>query len=1251
MSAGRSLRASQEGIQRAKRALKRENLTQKALSSEMAIASWSTISKFFNSKPVDRLIFQEICKMLDLDWSDIALRELSEGDEDAIASDSTPSASEEPNPLLATVKRNSDRARTALNPYILPRITRSEPLEKCLKAIGRGMDRMRRVVPILGAAGYGKSTLLGSIYDALTVPVSSTGERAKHLDSSDSVSPTIDRSNACAPTASPTLPPWVVLVRCNDLIESAETFALELGEKASGERESIVNVAARLTRDCGAGVLLVDTLDIVLERRLVPIFRNLILELLELGTTVAFTCRDRDYRDFFEPYHESFAGFVPNIERQTVAEFTEAEVREAAAAFVGARGDSLAGNSLEGGSLETNVADTQAAAEFADKIIALSANSQSIAEITRNPLLLALLCDLFAKEENVPEDLTVGQLYDTYWNLRVARGRKSHGDSRRVEMAKKNLCLEVACRMYRNSSERLRDFVWETQLQLDDAQLLAYGELKSDGVLAEIGGERIAFFHQTFLEYAIARWLQSTPEGEGAKTELLASLNREPLDRSQHYYWSILRQLLNLVDFAEFDRLSRQFDWHLMLPFHTFALAGVSHPDRRASSILQQLLPLSLQLSDGYRETLILAAGSASARHVDNAWAMMLELISKTNAATSNQAARTAGELLARLKAEPGRQVERVLQAVESRSAGQSASKGKGKNAKEERTHIFGQLVCAYAKAPKTFGCGIDIEVCRAISKHYYRLGSYTRSQAIELHLTPGVPESIRREFLLAIIDRPPHKQFHEKEAACELLRQLLPVLIATGDTPFGQTWLDALHANLPGTWERLQAVVVGERAVGDPQLLADLIDELMCETSPGKAPDRLRHTLMALTGAIEAGGAPVVVTALVAISIPQIRPDRISTLSGLANQLAPYSENLDTPLAESFARWMLAAASDRPKNFLPPLVMLAREFPTVEVLLEPVLEALFDGSSQVGKIVAKFSYIPAVLEPHLRGTVDVKESRLALVKLERQRAEATGSTEAIAALLDFCVDRSREVALSASGVVLALALDRKSLPIDGLVRTIAPKCFPGVRQNGLRSLVEAVKFGEPFAESKLTETIIHLENETVPALIQLLYQTISTWVDRYGFLSEAVVQRVFALTERTIARRSEPYLNGGVANAAFIALTTIANLELPDFASSLCRCTRELFGATDLNRSTDSTFAIGLLERASRLDEQLLSQIVREDLVGGDRAMPLPNQCAVAIAIKCDRGKDSPLLDEILQDPTLSESLKSFVIQMREGK
>ncbi|MEJ6481358.1 NACHT domain-containing NTPase [Nostoc punctiforme UO1] len=66
----RSLFCSPEGIQKAKRALIRCCLTQKALAEDLEVTR-QPIGKFLRGKPVDRNLFVQICDRLDLEWEEI----------------------------------------------------------------------------------------------------------------------------------------------------------------------------------------------------------------------------------------------------------------------------------------------------------------------------------------------------------------------------------------------------------------------------------------------------------------------------------------------------------------------------------------------------------------------------------------------------------------------------------------------------------------------------------------------------------------------------------------------------------------------------------------------------------------------------------------------------------------------------------------------------------------------------------------------------------------------------------------------------------------------------------------------------------------------------------------------------------------------------------------------------------------------------------------------------------------------------
>jgi hypothetical protein len=112
--AGRSLRASIIGIQRARQALERRSLIQRSLVDE-GIASWSTINKFFTGKSVARDIFLEICHRLDLDWEEVVgVPARAVAVEQAPPPPQTDCLEAPPHPALEALQQASVAAREAL---------------------------------------------------------------------------------------------------------------------------------------------------------------------------------------------------------------------------------------------------------------------------------------------------------------------------------------------------------------------------------------------------------------------------------------------------------------------------------------------------------------------------------------------------------------------------------------------------------------------------------------------------------------------------------------------------------------------------------------------------------------------------------------------------------------------------------------------------------------------------------------------------------------------------------------------------------------------------------------------------------------------------------------------------------------------------------------------------------------------------------------------------------------------------------
>lgn len=469
----------------------------------------------------------------------------------------------------------SDRTRESLRPHVLPRIARSRLLDGYEQAIERGvLQKYPRIVPIVGDAGSGKSTLLGDLYD--------------HFRE--------------------TLTGFVGLVRCDDVVLDGYDGAivnLRLGEALSDRPWPLLSLIASLSSQT-RGLLLIDTLDLILDRRMMPTLLRLFRSIVEAGVTLVFTCRSHEYSEFFEQ-RSALGDLAEMVDRHTVPPFAPEEVFAAAEAF-----------------LKTNprIAAAEARA-FAERITRLSVDRRPIREITQNPLLLAILCELHGDERLVPSDLTVSALYDRYWTEKIAGSRRHNRHSAPV-MAKAVICLTLAKTAFHRSQARLIQDISQEDLRFPPEQPIADGlnDLLSDSVLVTLTRERLRFFHQTLLEYAIARWLASA-DAAWERNELLDTLS--PPDHATHW-WPVVRQLLTIADRETYDAFSSRLALDELSPFRAIALSSAARDDLPSFA---QLTQTALARGTQHELTLCEALEAASARHPDQVLASASELIAR----------------------------------------------------------------------------------------------------------------------------------------------------------------------------------------------------------------------------------------------------------------------------------------------------------------------------------------------------------------------------------------------------------------------------------------------------------------------------------------------------------------------------------------------------------------------------------------------------------------------------------------------
>lgn len=792
---GRSLSTSPQGIALAKRALLRKSLTQKAIANELGIASWSTVSKFFNGKPVDRILFMEICHALDLDWSAVVATPEDTEPAAPVAAEPAADSTDESNQLLQAVHQQAAIARDALTPRILERIPREVVRQKYLPAIAKGVDDGQpHIIPIIGPAGYGKSTILGDLYDELIAM--GTAWVGLVLCSTLSLSRDYMAFTSYSMVAATmAIPPGMTTRPTGPTSTQEALIKSGFGKSLCGDSRPVAEVVAELTQANGRGVLLIDTLDLVINRDFVISFGEILRELLAVGVTVVFTCRDREYSDYLEPTREKLLGLSHAIYRYTVPNFSTAEIRQAAAAFF--RKLALPGQDQT----------------FADNILNLSADNRSLQEIIENPLLLALLCELFAAEGNVPPDLTVSKLYQRYWQEKVAYTRLDRSDAQLLALEKERLCLTMAERLFERSQERLYESIYRDELEVSFTEILldAYNDLLSEGVLALLPSTKVHFFHQTLLEYAIAYWL-TRHSAHSQRQQLFARLN-QPDDSLNNTYWlPVLRQLLTILDTeTEFEQLVGQLNQADIGLFGVICMAAAS---RDSPDALRGLLPTALMLGEAYQKRLRQAFSVASRQLIEDVWDILLQLLETAPHATAGNTAQLVGELMGRwwlaLRTRLPEAVGAIARRAPDPAAPSTFSEGDG-------ALLSGWLL---QDALERMAEQPDADTLIALHPYLSVLGYRTLGALLPLHEVAQAPIEPQWALLGTMLRDPLPKHEAVGRGLCTWLTYLLQQSGGTTPTSLGRSWQEVLHSEqLPG-WSKVQAIAVGRWSLANADCL-----------------------------------------------------------------------------------------------------------------------------------------------------------------------------------------------------------------------------------------------------------------------------------------------------------------------------------------------------------------------------------------------------------------------------------------------
>ncbi|MGA7932819.1 MAG: hypothetical protein WCA35_04505, partial [Kovacikia sp.] len=1100
----------------------------------------------------------------------------------------------------------------ALNPRILERIPRSVVQKKYLPAIRRGVTGgLQRVIPIVGPAGYGKSTILGHLYDEL----------------------------------SQTETPWIGLILCSTLSLStgfvsfttysfvAATFVspsggggnydptvpsayhasmLEtgFGNCLCGTPDSIVDVAKQLTATHGRGVLLIDTLDLVINRHVVPPFAQLLRQLLEQGVTVVFTCRDHEYNDYLEPTREKLIGLSQQVDRYSVPNFTTTEIREAAEAFF----CRLEPTSIERGRT------------FADNILALSADNRSLQEIIQNPLLLALLCDLFGEEGNVPPDLTVSKLYQRYWQEKIAYSRLDQRDSVVLAMEKENLCLEIARVLFNLSQERLCESVYRDELgiQFTDIVANAFNDLRSEGVIDILPSRKLHFFHQTLLEYAIAYWL-TRHSAQAQRDQLLARLNQPDASFTRGYWLPVLRQLLTIVDTDdEFEHLVAQLNVEDMGIFGVIAIAAAS---RDRPEALRNLLPTALKCGEAYQRRLRQALGVASKQLIENTWDILLTVLQEGEHATAGNTAQLAGDLISRWWSTLKVRLPETLTAISRRSSALAAPEYQ---AQGDRALLLGWLLqpCLplLEQTPDSF-------LLDALQQHLDRLGYRTCAAVIQLHAQPNIPEPYQQILLQNLISRAVPNHESVERALCDFVAAQLPPQSGSGNFPLGNSWSEILYQSLPQGWDVVQAKAVGRWAAWDRNVFVALLHEYLSTDE-----EHLRRQLIALTESLDQGAAPALKQHLLQRDVESWTAQYYRRLSPL---LIRSARSLSAAEQEQLAQWLQPQVREHIQHLHPALDMFADASPTARQALEQSLDNLSSAKqTQVRNQLLRFQPI----EQHPPLAAFDQAAQKFLIGFYRQQAAT--AQQALERLLQASQGRIREVALLASlDLDQVGGLNLEPLQLFPLMQSI----FPGVRANALIALTNLAKQNRLLKPEEITHLCQLLSQEDNQTVARHLCVLTMIWVRQQQQVPPGIVAALDGIPARLLKQN---LFEGGTARAMMDALKAIAQSEDKTFdPSELGRVVRELLTSIPIVQVRNSEAElIDLLSAMNRLDLELLSTIVNQDCPLLAQRGWLRNISAVVKTIQKVDTPRSPLLDTILELDWCTSELRSIILEVRGG-
>jgi hypothetical protein len=929
----------------------------------------------------------------------------------------------------------------------------------------------RQALVIIGEGGIGKSVLLGQLLDAFD-----TGEadptRPHGLFSGAAA--LVSCAGASLPGRNPDL---------NEIDLSLGHAVGNLGRSLDG----LLNVLSQLKADHGSVTLLLDTLDLLLTPETLPALTDVLAEALDIGEVI-MTCRALEFSSYLDGAHQGAPRLANRLTKAALPKLTPPEILRWANHYLATPG--------------------REAAAFLSKLETGLHRRGSMWEVCSVPVRLALTCEVFAEEGDLPEDLTVAALYNAYWDARVARHagvRSPLGD------AKSEAALAAAAQVLTEAGQlRLRVPTGE----LNPRFLRGLRLLASEGVLSELptGWE---FFHQTFAEYAAARWMLTF----GTESEDVDQL-AEQLRTGHTNLWALAGSLLLQANgYEDYLALARRLPIRGPEGAKVHTVAALRQPNPAALAAVIQEVQGQPELWPAVLPELGNAPRGAAAVPT-----IVLQALREEPRKLAGPATAALVALLSRTEEDAPAVLAAALQTmmdIHAEIPGQTWDK-----------HVSRLL-------ETQLGGSVLSQTLPVLTEFYPYLGANGRQAVVRVHLNVKSRLTEREvEALAQVTLTAPCPALADSESV-DLLRlfwNCAPVRAKRG----WSSWREILGDNLPpGLWHNAKVKFLAHLADSDAGTRTEIVDDLL----DGQITDARSHinTFEHIAARHPDWLAPVL--------LARPTPTDPRVIGAVASSSSVLAQALPQTTSLELMNWLRPRRDDLPRQVWPSQIILAgRSVPTQRQLFQELVAAnepqaviesavdtwLFRTTPQV--IDELTADLRLLLHGHDRSVLQTR------ARLEGRRAVFDGDAQAWV---------TAQVLGASSSRVARTA-----------VRTIADVVAEAGRP-----------LGRPLAEW-LTSLVATRHNDAARGVLRLIYTVEAVDDDTFASIASGLVPALMGRLDRAVDRLEDPQLIQAILDC-FIRADRLYSIE-PDVVRRVYdSLVRYLFRAPTMGTHSDTASAI----------------------------------------------------------------------------